>query len=91
MTFAELKKYVYKKLVEHDAPIEVELPTGRTSQDVKLEPYSSTWLFMKAWTETELIKARATNDYLKNDEIRTAALRGRIKLLKEILGLPERE
>ena len=88
MTFAELRKYVYNKLVEHDKPIEVELPTGRTPQDVKLEPYSSTWLFVKAWTETELIKARTINDYLKNDETKTAALRGRIKLLKEILSLP---
>ena len=65
-----------------------KLPGGNIPDDSKLDPYSSTWQFMKAWTNSELQKARETNDYMKNDETRTAALRGRIKLLKEILELP---
>lgn len=55
----------------------------------KIDAYSETWLFVLEWSKNELAKARETNDYLKNNEIKTAALRGRIKLLKEILVLPE--
>lgn len=57
----------------------------------QLETHSSTWLFIKAWAEDELSKAREENDYMKHDELKTAALRGRIKLLKETLALPKKK
>ena len=57
----------------------------------RLELHSPTWIFIKSWVDNELMEARETNDYLRNSENKTAALRGRIKLLKEILDLPERE
>ena len=67
--------------------LEVELPG--TVPEGKLDIYSGTWLFIKSWVEGKLYDARKQNDLLKNDEIKTAALRGRIKLLKELLVLPE--
>ena len=67
---------------------EVKLPEVSATEG-KIDRYSSTWLFIKAWAETELIKAREQNDYQKTTELKTAALRGRIKLLKELIKLPE--
>ena len=56
--------------------------------DSKLDPYSPTWLFIRTWAEEELDATREKNDYKKHDEIDTAMLRGRIKLLKDLLALP---
>ena len=67
---------------------EVKLPEAVATEG-KLDPYSGTWQFIKSWAETELIKAREQNDYQKVTELKTAALRGRIKLLKELIKLPE--
>lgn len=70
-----------------EKPFEVKLPdTGLNEEN--FNPYSSTWLFLKTWITSELAKTRELNDYKKNDEIATAMLRGRIKLLKELLELP---
>jgi hypothetical protein len=61
----------------------------------QIEAHSNTWIFITNWAEAELVKAREANDSARRDEIDTATLRGRIKLLKEILELhkpkPERK
>jgi hypothetical protein len=54
----------------------------------RLDEYSDTWVFVRNWAESELTKAREENDSFKRDDIQTAALRGRIKLLKELMELP---
>lgn len=68
---------------------EVTLPSK--FQEGKLNSASSTWMFISTWANDELSAARERNDYMKNDQFQTAALRGRIKLLKELLKLPEVE
>ena len=89
MTFKELQNLIRSKLnLSHT---EARLPSGHAGDKGQLDQYSPTWIFIRNWLEIELQKARETNDYLKNDETRTAALRGRIKLLKEILGLSNKE
>lgn len=55
----------------------------------KLESNSTTWEFIRRWASKELIKARLKNDSSGLDEISTAALRGRIGCLKDLLALPE--
>ena len=60
---------------------------GKPSTEGKLDIYSPTWVFIKTWAEGKLIEYRELNDHMKNDELKTASLRGRIKLLKEILAL----
>ena len=69
-------------------PIEdeqIELPVTTPGA---LDEHSQTWAAVEHWAVTQLQKAREDNDTVANDEIRTAALRGRIKLLKELIELP---
>ena len=74
-----------KKQIER---LEVKIP-GNFDYDGLIDAYSPTWVFVRKWLEVELINARERNDFQKLTELKTAALRGRIKLLKEILKLPE--
>ena len=67
----------------------MKLPGSAIAEEGRLDIYSETWVFIRNWTQKELASARERNDYFKNDEIKTAALRGRIKLLKEVLSLPD--
>lgn len=68
---------------------EVRLPDQY--KEGKIETASSTWTFMSKWVDEQLLIARERNDAVHLDEIKTAALRGRIKLLKEVLRLPEHD
>jgi len=70
-----------------DAPQSLGL-IGGSARDAHLDSYSSTWAFVSQWAEAELIKARESNDSLKKDESATAALRGKIAILKELINLP---
>jgi len=54
----------------------------------KLVPSSTTWGFIRNWAEKELIRHRTENDSLGLDEKATAAIRGRIAELRDILALP---
>lgn len=58
------------------------LPTGQ------LDQRSSTWLFVNAWAHEALKKAREKNDSINRDANQTAALRGEIRILKELINLP---
>lgn len=82
----------FKNLVNRyfkEPPLDVKLPGDAITEEGRLDIYSETWVFVRNWAQKELASARERNDYFKNDEIKTAALRGRIKLLKEILSLPK--
>jgi len=59
--------------------------------DVKIDRFSDTWKSLQLWLTYQLQVARERNDSPAFDEIRTAGLRGRIKLLKEILELPDKK
>ena len=60
------------------------LPTKR---DPILDIYSDTGAFVSKWAIEELAKVREMNDQVSRGVEETAALRGRIKVLKEILVL----
>ena len=78
-----------------NAPLEASLdtPLPDTASAVggpltAINPYSPTWLFVRSWAETELKKAREKNDSINKDITQTAVLRGEIKILKELINLP---
>lgn len=47
-----------------------------------------TWRFVEDWANKELKKCRERNDDANMSEQKTAALRGKISALKELLALP---
>lgn len=55
----------------------------------KINIHSDTWKAVAAWAEKELMVGREQNDKIKLDMVKTSVIRGKIKVLKEILQLPE--
>lgn len=53
-----------------------------------LDPRSQTWIFVSVWANEALKKAREKNDSVNCDLTKTAVLRGEIKILKELINLP---
>ncbi len=56
-----------------------------------LDPRSGTWAYLNKHLNAELVKAREANDSIRRTEIQTAEIRGRIRLIKELLELPNIE
>jgi hypothetical protein len=54
-----------------------------------LDPTSQTWMFIRNWAGEALQRAREKNDNVNCDLSKTSALRGEIKILKELIHLPE--
>lgn len=50
---------------------------------------SSEWFQIRRWVEMELERLRLKNDALGLSAEETAAIRGEIRVLKRICGLPE--
>jgi len=74
------------ELLGRDEPVRVEGPTS--ARDVHPDYFSDTWSFVAQWAESELVKARKSNDSPKKDDVATAILRGKIAMLKELIDLP---
>lgn len=55
----------------------------------RLDPGSSTWKTVKLWCEVELTILREQNDNFTLPENKTAVIRGKIEMLKEILRLTD--
>ncbi len=53
-----------------------------------LDKQSKTWFFIEDYLKMCLNKAREENDSMNKDALQTAAIRGRIKMIKELLDLP---
>lgn len=51
---------------------------------------SETWLFVEQWAESEISKARVSNELLRTGPDQTIMLRSKIKVLKDILNLNPR-
>ena len=47
-----------------------------------------TWLQVKSWAEDEIEKLRKRNDSVETPAHETQAIRGEIRALKRLLGLP---
>jgi hypothetical protein len=56
--------------------------------DAHLDTNSPTWRYIERWAQSQLNSSRMENDYLKLTELKTAALRGKIKMLKQLIALP---
>ena len=69
--------------------INAELSGEKGFAEGQLETGSLTWMFIRKWANNKLNEARISNDSLEKNETQTAALRGRISILKDILALPE--
>lgn len=57
---------------------------------MKIDTRSSTWLFVEAHLKQRLNELRERNDQQKLDAYLTAALRGQIAEIKDLLALPTR-
>jgi hypothetical protein len=53
-----------------------------------LDPRSQTWMFIRNWALEELQKTREKNDNINRDLAQTSVLRGQIKILKDLISLP---
>jgi hypothetical protein len=76
----------FKRFHDKSEPYEARLPGG--TPDAFIDTDSPTWKYIEVWANGQLDAARKENDFLKLTEIRTAALRGKIKLLKQLISLP---
>jgi hypothetical protein len=54
-----------------------------------LEPASSTWVFIKAWAEKRLKTATDECISRSNDELDTEFYRGQVRILQDLIALPE--
>ncbi len=72
---------------EKPTVVNAKLPTAGPPEG-EINTQSDTWIFIEQWARHELQKCRETND-LHRDQKDTAALRGEIKRLKEVLSLPD--
>jgi hypothetical protein len=54
----------------------------------KLDSHSETWMFVRSHCHKRLLELREINDGALT-EVKTATIRGQIKMLKEILDLPK--
>ena len=69
-------------------PFEARLPDQQIMEAGSLDPRSPTWIFIHNWAEEALQKAREKNDSINRDLIQTSMLRGEVKILKELINLP---
>jgi len=75
--------------VKKDKILRATLPSSAEFEEGYLDITSLTWTFIRKWANKELNLARIANDNINKDERQTAALRGRIKMLVDLLSLPE--
>ena len=68
--------------------LEARLPDQPIVGQGQLDARSQTWIFIHNWATDSLKKAREKNDNINRDINQTAALRGEIKILKELINLP---
>ena len=83
--FFSTAKTWFKK---HKEPV-VETFSLQARERAYFDVHSGTWAFIEELLQEKLDKARKANDSLAKDADQTAALRGRIAVLKELLDLPK--
>lgn len=72
---------------DQEIPV-VDYSALETRQDGKIDPCSDTWLTVAGWAVAELNKLRESNDSTKHDMVKTSEIRGRIRVIKDLLELP---
>ena len=59
------------------------------SPEFEINFHSPDWHRVRKWADAELERLRIKNDAVGLTEIETAALRGEIRAIKKLIGLPE--
>jgi len=80
---------IRRKKVKSIEPFIAVLP-GNQETAGTLNPQSPTWAYIKAWAIQGLNESRIANDSIKKNMEETSVMRGRIKLFKELIDLPDR-
>lgn len=88
-----LREWLRGKDFQHPPPVETDLVDAAPELVFipgtgSLDPRSPTWAYVRNWATEALQKAREKNDSINNDLTKTSAIRGEIKILKELLNLP---
>lgn len=73
---------------KQNTAMEAKLP-GEKRRDGFIETDSPTWGYIEKWAQETLTESRQHNDGEYLDPTKTALLRGRIAILKQILDLPK--
>lgn len=79
---------MFWKKKNNDGPYVAALP-GEKPDGGYLEVHSPTWKWVRKWAEDALNEARINNDHEFLDQNKTALIRGRIAVLKQLIDLPE--
>lgn len=90
MTWREwlgIEKQETAPVAEQARELDVRLPVQPIGTG-HLDPGSQTWIFINSWAREALQKAREKNDSANRDLTQTSLLRGEIKILKELINLP---
>ena len=78
-----IPKFLRKK----NKPFKVSI--GNNEPVGELNVYSGTWAFIDKFANEEIERLRKKNDSPLLDPIKTAIIRGKIKVLKQIIDLPK--
>lgn len=81
-------KWILGKDTNKDEVVRPEV-AYRRSEEGEIEQHSQTWIYISNWAMSEVARLRELNDMQKHDAIQTAALRGGIRRLKDLLALAE--
>jgi hypothetical protein len=57
--------------------------------EIRIDTKSATWKYIDRWAQESIEKLRLKNDAPTNTETQTAIIRGKIKMIKEVLDLPK--
>jgi hypothetical protein len=68
----------------------ISVSIAANDADPRLEPGSATWRFVRIYLNDEISSLREKNDKLTLDAVSTAAIRGQIKMAKQILQLEQK-
>lgn len=81
------------KVADPHRPVEVEpeVVEIKSSREGVLDAYSETWIFVSNFLNAEIARYGVLNESPKLTELQTAVLRGRIKMAREILSLPDKK
>ena len=58
-------------------------------QEIQIDTKSATWKYIDRWAHESIEKLRLKNDAPTNTETQTAIIRGKIKMIKELMDLPK--
>lgn len=86
--FPRKKKWYAEQEDDGSIQLPFEAKLEGEEEDLGIDTYSRTWRFIEEWGAEELQRKREANDGISKDAIKTAVLRGEIRMLKRLIELP---